>query len=241
MVICGFPGIGKTYTTQNWNFSNIKIYDLDSSDFSWIDKNDYFKGRNPNFPANYIEYIKSIDDENSVILTSSHKEVREVLKAAGIDYYVVYPNLESFGKDFYLDRIRKRENGINSDSFVSLVAENCEDWIKDIEKTTNKKNIIAITKYTELKKVILYIYIEEFKEIQKREHTAPFIAESILYNGNNISEIEKFLGENYTISTERRPNGYCYIHPRNIRFKVNDYIYKRNDEFWVEKGSFDEG
>ena len=118
MVICGFPGIGKTFTVQNWIYSNIKIYDSDSSNFSWID-----------IPkvANYIEYIKSIDNENSVVLTSSHKEVRDALKAAGIDYYVVYPNLESFGKDFYLDRIRRRENGINSDSFVSLIAENCED------------------------------------------------------------------------------------------------------------------
>jgi hypothetical protein len=108
MVICGFPGIGKTFTVQNWIYSNIKIYDSDSSNFSWIDKNDHSK----DFPTNYIEYIKSIGNENSVVLTSSHKEVRDALKAAGINYYVVYPNLESFGKDFYLDRICGRENGI---------------------------------------------------------------------------------------------------------------------------------
>ena len=139
-----------------------------SSNFSWIDKNDHSKGRNPDFPANYIEYIKSIDNENSVILTSSHKEVRDALKAAGINYYVVYPILESFGKDFYLDRIRGRENGINSDSFVSLIAENCEDWIKDIEETTNKENIFAITKYISLEQVICYIYLEAFADIQKK-------------------------------------------------------------------------
>ncbi len=240
MVICGFPGIGKTFTVQNWIYSNIKIYDSDSSNFSWIDKNDHSKGRNPDFPANYIEYIKSIDNENSVVLTSSHKEVRDALKAAGIDYYVVYPNLESFGKDFYLDRIRRRENGINSDSFVSLIAENCEDWIIDIEKTTNKENIIAITKYTSLEQVICYIYLEAFTEIQNKEKIP---VKTILYDGNNIPEIEKFLGENYTISTERRPNGYSYIHPclTEIRFKVNDYICKRNNQIWIEKGSFDEG
>lgn len=215
MVICGFPGIGKTFTVQNWIYSNIKIYDSDSSNFSWIDKNDHSKGRNPDFPANYIDYIKSIDNENSVVLTSSHKEVRDALKTAGIDYYVVYPNLESFGKDFYLNRIRRRENGINSDSFVSLIAENCENWIRDIEETTNKENIIAINKNVKLEEVILNI-IQEGKDI--------FVVETILYDGNNISEIEKFLGENYTISTERRPNGYSYIHPGDFRFKVNDYI-----------------
>ncbi len=238
MVICGFPGIGKTFTVQNWIFSNIKIYDSDSSNFSWIDKNDHSKGRNPDFPANYIEYIKSIDNENSVVLTSSHKEVREALKTAGINYYVVYPNLESFGKDFYLDRIRGRENGINSDSFVSLIAENCEDWIRDIEETTNKKNIIALTKYTNLEQVIFYIYLEAFTKIQNRENIS---IKTILYDGNNIPEIEKFLGENYTISTERRPNGYSYIHPGEIRFKVNDCICKRDNRIWIEKGSFDEG
>lgn len=67
MIICGFPGIGKTFTVQNWIYSNIKIYDSDSSNFSWIDKNDHSKGHNPDFPANYIEYIKSIDNENSVV------------------------------------------------------------------------------------------------------------------------------------------------------------------------------
>lgn len=238
MVICGFPGIGKTFTVQNWIYSNIKIYDSDSSNFSWIDKNDHSKGRNPDFPANYIEYIKSIDNENSIVLTSSHKEVRDALKAAGIDYYVVYPNLESFGKDYYLDRIRERENGINSDSFVSLIAENCEDWIIDIEKTTNKENIIATTKYTSLEQVICYLYLEAFTDIQNKEKIP---VKTILYDGNNILEIEKFLGENYTISTEKRPNGYSYIHPGDFRFKVNDYICKRNNQIWIEKGSFDEG
>lgn len=52
------------------------------------------------FPANYIEYIKSIDNENSVVLTSSHKEVRDALKAAGIDYYVVYPIWKVLAKIF---------------------------------------------------------------------------------------------------------------------------------------------
>lgn len=144
----------------------------------------------------------------------------------------MYPNLESFGKDFYLDRIRGRENGINSDSFVSLIAENCEDWIRDIEETTNKENIIAINKNVKLEEVILNI-VQEGKDI--------FVVETILYNGNNIPEIEKFLGKNYTISTERRPNGYSYIHPGDFRFKVNDYICKRDNVIWIEKGSFDEG
>lgn len=240
MVICGFPGIGKTFTVQNWIYSNIKIYDSDSSNFSWIDKNDHSKGRNPDFPANYIEYIKSIDNENSVVLTSSHKEVREALKTAGIDYYVVYPNLESFGKDFYLDRIRGRENGINSDSFVSLIAENCEDWIKDIEETTNKENIIAITKNEKLEEVIIYIYLGDFEEIQEKENN--FVtAETILYDGNNILEIEKFLGKDYIIATERRPNGYCHIYPGDIRFKVNDYIFKRDNKIWAGRENFNEG
>jgi hypothetical protein len=241
MVICGFPGIGKTFTVQNWNYSNVKIYDSDSSNFSWIDKNDHSKGRNPDFPANYIEYIKSIDNEDSVVLTSSHKEVREALKKCGINYYVVYPNLKSFGKDFYLDRIRARKNGINSDSFVSLIAENCENWIKDIEETTNKKNIIALTKYTSLEKVIFYIYLGKFEDIQKKENIL-FTINTILYDGDNILEIEKFLGVGYTIAIEKRPNGYCHIYPGDIRFKVNDYICKTDDnKIWIRKESFDEG
>ena len=72
---------------------------------------------------------------------------------------------------------------------------------------------------------------------KKREN---ILIKTILYDGNNIPEIEKFLGENYTISTERRPNGYSYIHPGDIRFKVNDYICKRDNNIWIGR-SFDEG
>lgn len=55
MVVCGFPGVGKAYAVKHWNHPDYKIYDSDSSDFSWVDKNDHSKGRNPDFLMNYIE------------------------------------------------------------------------------------------------------------------------------------------------------------------------------------------
>ena len=134
MVVCGFPGVGKTYAVEHWNYPDYKIYDSDSSDFSWIDKNDHSKGRNPDFPMNYVEHIKSLDNDKSFVLVSSHKDVREALREVSIDYFIVYPWLQVCDKDIYLrDRIAKRDTGINSDSFVKLLSDNWENWIKEID------------------------------------------------------------------------------------------------------------
>ena len=133
MVVCGFPGVGKTYAVTHWNHPDYKIYDSDSSDFSWIDKHDHSKGRNPDFPTNYIEHIKSLDNDKSFVLVSSHKDVREALRKASIDYFI-YPWLHVCNKDAYLkDRISQRDTGINSDSFVKLLSDNLVTWIKEID------------------------------------------------------------------------------------------------------------
>lgn len=135
MVVCGFPGVGKTYAVKHWNHPDYKIYDSDSSDFSWIDKHDHSKGRNPDFPTNYIEHIKSLDNDKSFVLVSSHKDVRDALRKASINYFIVYPWLHVCDKDVYLrDRIAKRHTGINSDSFVKLLSDNWVTWIKEIDK-----------------------------------------------------------------------------------------------------------
>lgn len=62
--------------------------DSDSSNFSWVkDENgNNTKERNPEFPKNYIEHIKSNIGKVDVIFVSSHKVVREALEC----YHYVY-------------------------------------------------------------------------------------------------------------------------------------------------------
>jgi len=140
MVVCGFPGIGKSYYVKNYNNRSIwadthdtmfKVYDSDSSSYSWIDKNDHSKGRHPDFPNNYIKHIKAVNTDNSLVFVSSHKEVRDALKEANIPYVIVYPDLEKCYKHEYIVlRIYRRERAY--EGLTETLSKNWKKWIKEI-------------------------------------------------------------------------------------------------------------
>jgi len=85
LVVSGFPGVGKThyFLTE----SSHTIVDSDSSSYSWLRPG----VRNPGFPRNYIDQIKSLLGKCDVILVSSHKDVRDALVDQGILFTLVYP------------------------------------------------------------------------------------------------------------------------------------------------------
>lgn len=124
-IISGFPGIGKSYLFKN--NKHLKVIDSDSSNFSWLEEG----VRNPDFPQNYIEHIKSCIGEYDIVLVSSHSVVRKALQDNDIKYAVYYPSIHS--KETYLDRYKERGN---SENFISLIAENWDKWIKEIEEET---------------------------------------------------------------------------------------------------------
>jgi len=136
-VICGFPGIGKSYFKNN---TNKHVLDSDSSLFSWSAPN----VRNPNFPKNYIEHIKNNVGKVEIILVSSHKIVRDALLANHISFTIVYP--EKSLKQEYLKRFVNRKS---PKEFVELLSNNWNNWINEIE------NIPEYTNDTKCSKVIL--------------------------------------------------------------------------------------
>lgn len=132
-IISGFPGVGKTYFFNNLN--NIKVIDSDSSIFSWIyTKNK--KKRNPDFPKNYLEHIKSKMGNVDIILVSSHKEIRDLLEINNLKYYIIYPNISL--KEEYLNRYRSRGN---DDNFINLVNNNWNLWLKELQSQKNENCI----------------------------------------------------------------------------------------------------
>ena len=94
VVISAFPATGKSYLVRNQ--PDLNILDSDSSTF---DKE--------NFPANYIEHIKSQLGKVDVILVSSHQEVRDALSQSNINHTLVYPNIEL--KDDYMERFQNED------------------------------------------------------------------------------------------------------------------------------------
>lgn len=124
IIISAFPATGKTYCFEHYKEKSIA--DSDSSEYSWI-KDEYGNGlgrRNPKFPNNYIQHIKNIKDKYDVIFVSSHQVVRNALKKAGIDYYLIYPDKTLFNE--YVNRCTRRINGFD----ISLLITNWDKWIE---------------------------------------------------------------------------------------------------------------
>lgn len=132
-IISGFPGVGKTEFFKDQKYHGRVCLDSDSSNFSWVkDENgNNTKERNPEFPKNYIEHIKSNIGKVDVIFVSSHKIVREALEKEGLNYYLVYPKRED--KAEYIKRYRRRGNDEN---FIQFISANWDGFITDMENET---------------------------------------------------------------------------------------------------------
>lgn len=131
-VISGFPGIGKSWLYNHQDKFGIKVSDSDSSAFSWITEG----VRHPQFPANYIEHIKECIENFDVVLVSSHDVVRDALKAAGIEFLTVYPNIND--KEAYIKRFIERGS---KEAFVKLINDNWDQWIKNINLNNDDLSI----------------------------------------------------------------------------------------------------
>lgn len=133
-IILGFPGVGKTFLKERFKGSSFKVLDSDSSNF---DKS--------GFPDNYIEYIKSNIGKYDLILISTHEAVRKaVAKSDIMDRAIVsicYPSLDL--KEDWILRLANRGNG---EPFLSLIRDNYDQWIKDIEQETVFYKMILETK-----------------------------------------------------------------------------------------------
>ena len=128
MVICGFPGVGKSCVAHD----RMSIEDMESSEFSWMwDKENPVKRvRNPEFPVNYGERIEHLRSGVGFdyLLVSSHKAVRDELKRRGIRYIVVAPRREL--KSEYLARYLKRGSLMD---FIVRLNQDWDEFIDSIE------------------------------------------------------------------------------------------------------------
>lgn len=146
LVISAFPGCGKTYIAENCknmigtllDVENPIILDADESAFSWIIERGINgkRMRNPNFPQNYIQHIESNMGIADLIFVSSHKEVRDALTTANIEYWLVYPELSA--KDSWIGRIFNRKP--ESESNINICKDLSLNWEKLITDCYTDKN-----------------------------------------------------------------------------------------------------
>lgn len=161
-VVCSvFPCCGKTYLYHSQERYNLKILDSDSATFHWTYGRDGVIVH-PNWPNNYINYIKKSLDKYDIILVSSHKEIREALAAAGIDFLTIYP--EKRCKAEWIGRAYLREMTSKGFSFAckaKTMADCFDDWVNSC---AIEKNIYKMDSCEYLSNRYLLDYIMSFKE-----------------------------------------------------------------------------
>jgi hypothetical protein len=88
IIVSAFPGCGKSYCAQHGR--SLIAHDSDSSNFHFEEG---ARESNPDWPQNYIQHIKQLKSRGyyDVIFISSHAEIRQALKEAGLRYLLVYP------------------------------------------------------------------------------------------------------------------------------------------------------
>lgn len=124
MIICGFPGTGKSTMAK---FS--RWVDLESTPFkkNWL---------------LYAEVAKHMSDNGYTVMISTHKEVLDALEQIEARYTVVIP--PTTDKSTYLTRYATRGN---TDEFIGLLDKNWNRWLYAIlEKPTVLKTIVVLPK-----------------------------------------------------------------------------------------------
>lgn len=92
-------------------------------------KDTLIKVKNPEFPNNYIEHIKNNIGKVDYIFVSTHKEVRDALKEAGVSFILVFPE-----KDLKAEWIGRCFLRGSDEKFCNLIAQNWDNWIKEMEE-----------------------------------------------------------------------------------------------------------
>ena len=144
LVLSAFPGCGKSEIFKRATELGLKPCFLEFNDHTQehdvtiahaagtpVFDSDSSKFDKSAFPGNYISHIqsllKTLDDV--VILVSSHDNVREAMREAGIEYHLVYPQLELKGE--YIERYKGRGS---PEAFVNMME---EKWVSFIESCEN--------------------------------------------------------------------------------------------------------
>lgn len=152
IVISAYPCCGKSYAYNHYQ-DMISILDSDSSNFSWIKDKFGFnaKTRNPDFPKNYIQYIKDNIGKVEVIFVSSHLAVRQALEDAKIKFYTVYPKEDLLNE--WVGRMYRRGN---KKEFIDFQVNNWDTFMKNVENEPTGMELIRLesNEYIDLEKLM---------------------------------------------------------------------------------------
>lgn len=124
MIICGFPGTGKSTMAK---FS--RWVDLESTPF----EKDWER---------YAKVAKHMSDNGYTVMVSTHRELLAMFEQMEVSYMVIIPPITD--KEIYLHRYDMRGNSYD---FIRQLDTNWQQWISEIiEKPTVLKTVVVLPK-----------------------------------------------------------------------------------------------
>lgn len=134
MIYSVFPGLGKSYTARVTMVG--KAIDAESSKFQWLDYESHneeknkgeLKNKNPEWPKNYIDFIKSQYNENMIVFISAQPEILNALGEQNIPFKTITPDAST--KDQIMARYESRGN---SKEFINMMSSNFEKFITSMD------------------------------------------------------------------------------------------------------------
>lgn len=124
MIICGFPGTGKSVMARHSNW-----IDLESTPF----ERDWMR---------YAKVAKHMSDVGYTVMTSTHAELLAIFEQMEERYTVIIPPKGDIHK--YAARFAERGNTSN---FIRNVADNWHEWIDQIIEQQSVNRTIVILPY----------------------------------------------------------------------------------------------
>lgn len=143
LVICGFPGVGKSYIYDLYRGDCNYVCDSDNSKRPWCydTVTGCKRGCNPSFPQIYIDHIKSIlSKENPpvYIFISTYPEVIKALNDSEIDFFIVFPKMGL--KDEYMARYIDRGSPCE---FTGLMSKMWAQFVTDCYDATKLDHCVG--------------------------------------------------------------------------------------------------
>lgn len=246
VVISAFPACGKSWLFNH--FKGKKILDSDSSKFHWIEDKNGEKTRNLDFPANYIEHIKSNVGTADIILVSAHLEVRQALKNAGISYVTVYPDNIPGAKEEWLGRCVCRGNDI---SFIKFLDSSWDKFQQDILHEPFGEKLYSLGRAEYLADIINRIEDDWLLRIDSDDKRNSELAEALRLSEEEISTLVETFKKSNSAGAEvetkagsymlcKSPYGSNYLFARINLGPVSKFYKRAGYSFIVYNNTYNE-
>lgn len=134
IIVSAFAASGKTWLAENSKGLGYPLQDLDSSAYSKLPGET--NARNPHFKEDYLAAISKFLHENTIVLISTHTDIRQGMVDLGWRYTLVYP--EETLKDEWLDRLRAR----GSDDLIPIIGGNWSAFVEGCRKQVGCEHVV---------------------------------------------------------------------------------------------------